>query len=55
MDRIFFIDQRTTDNIITSFMHTYGRMVEPNTDGLTRVTLKKIIAFDFYQVKLFHV
>ena len=43
---------------MTSLRHGCTRMaewLEPNTDGLTRVTLKKIIAFDFHQVKLFHV
>ena len=43
---------------ITSSHHSRTHMaelLEPNTDGLTRVTLKKIIAFDFHQVKLLHV
>ena len=43
---------------ITSSHHSCTHMaewLELNTDELTRVTLKKIIAFDFHQVKLFHV
>ena len=43
---------------MTSLHHECTHMakwLEPNTDELTRVTLKKIIAFDFHQVKLFHV
>src|SRR5436305_6934205 len=56
---IQWIDYSLLTNVqqMTSSHHSCTHMAEwldLNTDELTRVTLKKI-AFDFYQVKLFHV
>src|SRR5438874_10740731 len=54
MDRVFTIDERAKDDIITAWMHTYS--ADLTMSGSTSVTLKMIVnneSFDFHQVNYF--